>query len=234
MKRSFFLLLALVFLIVAPLQAAPVLTIDNVGDGGFIPGNGERNQMLNALGWPHYADGDYQNFGGYYNANLWVANADRDANLTIEWIGWEAALLDTFTYGSTTWSTTGSWGTVFNLPNPPTIADVVQNGLIPFSFGSNGSTVDNGNNNPEGTTPNFFISFWDPTNYYSGNPAATQYGPTSGTTAYVFLDDTTGGDNHDDFVVRISVSEVPIPAGAWLLAVGLAGLIGVRRKVNRT
>lgn len=52
--------------------------------------------------------------------------------------------------------------------------------------------------------------------------------------AYVLfaLDDSGAGpdDNHDDFVGYMRVSQVPLPAAAWLLGSGLLGLFAVGRR----
>jgi hypothetical protein len=37
-------------------------------------------------------------------------------------------------------------------------------------------------------------------------------------------------DNHDDFVVRMEVSAVPLPAAGWLLVAGLGGLVAMRKR----
>ena len=58
-------------------------------------------------------------------------------------------------------------------------------------------------------------------------------GPGSFSRFFLAFDDDGAGpdDNHDDFIMRVDVTAVPLPAAAWLLLVSLAGLgfVGRRR-----
>jgi len=54
-----------------------------------------------------------------------------------------------------------------------------------------------------------------------------------GSTINVFYQDSNYGDNVGDLQVKIElangVAPIPLPAAAWLLLTGLAGIAGVRR-----
>lgn len=51
------------------------------------------------------------------------------------------------------------------------------------------------------------------------------------TTFYLALDDdgANSDDNHDDIIVRVNISPVPLPASGLLLLAGLGGIFGARR-----
>ena len=57
-------------------------------------------------------------------------------------------------------------------------------------------------------------------------------GAGSFTRFFLAFDDDGAGpeDNHDDFIMRVDVTAVPLPAAAWLLLVSLAGLGFVGRR----
>lgn len=190
---------------------------------GTIPGAGQTNEALAALGLGSSLD-------GYYDADLYLIGEDVTVQATV--LGYEAGYLNTFTFGSFNYTSAG--GTAFPVGGIASTLQVLSSGLLPFllktNIGTAGTgddlTVTNGTNNPN--TPglaNFFVSFL---------PNATA---TFGQSVLVFFDDTGAGDddNHDDLVVRFDVSggsiaPVPVPAAGFLLLGALSGLVAMRRR----
>lgn len=71
----------------------------------------------------------------------------------------------------------------------------------------------------------------DSTGYYR-SIALYQSTPT---TVYALLNDAATGDkDYDDLVVRMDVAPVPLPAAAWLLLGGMAGLGAVARRRRKS
>ena len=176
---------------------------------------------------------------GYYGANIYLVGGS--ANLTFDYYGAEAGFTNRFLWDGTAMFTHNGGNTILNPLTP--LATQTINGVLPglldFSFATNllgtpGSVV-NGFNpyDSSGTlvVPNFFVSFY--TLAQSNGPAG---GPTGGQFVWIFLDDAGAGpdDNHDDMMVRISVSSgsltVPEFLTLLLLGSGLLGLAVIRRK----
>ena len=71
------------------------------------------------------------------------------------------------------------------------------------------------------------ISASDFTNYYSSTG-----GGTGNWLAAVHVQNTSSGGSGSGWVGAVNVNPVPIPGAVWLFGSGLAGLIGLRRKLN--
>jgi hypothetical protein len=179
---------------------------------GFTP----ENDVLEALGLG-------SSLGGFFGTTVSI---DGDATVRVDLIGYEAGNTNSFTMnGSELFSGGGNANNVIAAdPLASTVVDVTA-GDLDFSFasvsprtGATGSVANGSNPAVEFGVINFFASF-----------GPGQEDATSGNTLWLFLDDIgqTGGDNHDDLVIRISA--VPLPAGAVLLMTGL-GAMALRRK----
>ena len=203
---------------------------------GTIPSGHGINDFIPLFGATH------TEIGGYYGGQLYLSGGGGAATITADYFGAEASYTNTFDWNSGAGYITQFTHTSGNdIPATLTPLDThilnVSDGLLPFRFSYNATAgfVVNGSNpddSAHNTFPNFFVSF-DPTIQAAG-------GATSGTYVWLFLDDGVFGtdDNHDDFGVRLTVSDgnistVPIPAAVWLLGSGLLGLAGIRRRFRK-
>jgi hypothetical protein len=208
--------------------SAGTLTLTG-GTAGDIPGTAQavtpENDVLDALGLG-------PSMGGWFGSTVSVAAGT--TALKIDLIGSEAGNTNTFTFEGNDIFTGGNNASSFD-PNTdvgdPLASTTVSTvgGILDFVFSSlntrNGATgsVANGAN-PDANPANMMAPF--PINFFAtfGDQATT-----TGNVLWLFLDDIgqSGGDNHDDLVIRIST--VPLPAGALLLMSGL-GALAIRRK----
>ena len=202
----------------------------DIDDGSInadtIPGSAQNfspeNNVLEALaGLP-------SDLGGFYGATVTL---DEASIITVDVFGAEAAATNTF-------SITGDLGTQSYTHDGSPFLQVATDlssplasfginagaGALDFSFNSvffgPEITVANGSNPDTNTGPNFFASF---------GPGAEA--DTTGTSLWLFFDDNgIAGDNHDDLVVRLTISTVPLPASFLLLGGSLVGLTAMRRR----
>lgn len=202
-------------------SAASAATLSLTGGfAGTIPGTSQaftpENDVLDALGLG-------PSLGGFFGTTVSV---DEDTRLKVELIGYEAGNINTFSMnGSDLFSGGQNAENVVAAIALDTAVVDVSAGVLDFEFsslrpatGATGSVANGSNPQVEFGQINFFASF---------GPGQEQ--AMSGNSLWLFLDDIgqTGGDNHDDLVIRISA--VPLPAGALLLLTGM-GALALRRK----
>jgi hypothetical protein len=163
------------------------------------------------------------------------------ANILIEYIGKEAINANTlFNWGAlsggtlisnsgpgsptTIGDTLNIWpNSLANLAAPVTVGAAA--GMLPFNFfvTVGGNTFENGHAGPSNGDVGFFFAD------AMGNPL-----PLNGTStiAYLLLDDGGGsGDNdHDDMIMRLTLTDAPEPGTLAVLGATLAGLGFARRR----
>jgi hypothetical protein len=227
MKSTYRLLvLALIaFALSSPVDAAPISL--SGGTAGSIPGGANNNFIPGLITGPQ--------IGGYFGAQI-LFNVPAASTLVLDFFGAEAGYINKFVYsGSTVFTHSGGMHIAPSLGAPLASysTTINGNGTLPFKFRVNNgaASVTNGfNPNDVGglaSGPNFFASC----NPFSQSAGA---GGTDCNSVYLFLDDGGAGpdDNHDDFLVRASVTSVPEPATFFSGLIGL-GLCVARRRHSR-
>jgi hypothetical protein len=211
----------------SPAYAAP-LTLSS-GTAGSIPGSLANNDYIPGLfGGPQ--------IGGYFGSQI-LFNVPGASTLVIDFFGAEAGYVNSFVYtGGTVFTHVGGSNIASSLGAPlGTFSTTISgSGTLPFLFrvNSNAASVTNGSNPNDfsglALGPNFFATC----NPFSQSAGA---GGTSCNSVYLFLDDGGAGpdDDHDDFLVRVSVVSVPEPATIFMGLIGLALLVARRPKSRR-
>jgi hypothetical protein len=206
--------------------AAPI-TLSG-GQAGTIPGTHANNNFIGTLfGGPQ--------IGGYFGSQI-LFSAVPGSKLTFDFFGAEAGYVNNFLYsGSNVFTHNGGLNIASSLSTPKATysTTIGGSGVLPFKFkvNSGAGSVTNGSNPNDfaglSLGPNFFATC----NPFSQSAGA---GGTNCSSVYLFLDDGGAGpdDNHDDFLVRVSVSQVPEPATIFTGLFGV-GLFVARRSRSR-
>ncbi len=194
-------------MLVAGPASAMVLSVSG-GTGDSVPAN------FNPTGFPGgVAAGDSITVFNNANAGTGGLSLSSNATLRFEFLGSEADFTNVFDFGGTLFSTaTAAVGDVVTV--------AAAGGVIPFSFlgGGSGGTATNGGP--------------------IDAPLLIAFANLGDNSFLAMFNDGGGPDaDFDDLVVRVSVSQVPLPPAVWLLLSAVLGLVSfarIRRKGPQT
>ena len=209
MRRISMMLAGAAMAMAAPAMAT-YFTVNVANPVNTIPTNNDFQTELNALG-----------FTGYTATGASISLASK-STLTFEYMGSESGNVDTFTVGANSFveNNKSVWG-----PTLMFSSDQLSGLINNWIFTSNGGAQNKGIGTPE-------FGIFVPRQFGNGGVWNTRV-------LYLGFDDQITGDddNHDDFIVRVSVdgfdpNGIPEPS-SWAMLIagfGLVGAVGRRRR----
>ena len=209
--RKISILMATAAMAIAAPAMATYFTVNVANPVTTIPGNNDFKGNLNGLG-----------LTGFTSTGASIALAST-STLTFEYMGSESGFVDTFKVGASSFAETnqGTWGPTLMFSSIQ-LAGLVNNWLF---------TSDQGAQNKGIGTAEFGI--FVPSQFGNGGLWNTRV-------LYLGFDDQINNvdDNHDDFIVRVSVdgfdpAGIPEPS-SWAMLIAGFGLVGAARRHRRT
>ena len=201
-SRILGLVIAGMMLVAAPVHAAVLQLTPATGTADTLPNNFDPVGFPGGLVTPGVTPITVYSSGDTGGLTL----VGGSATLNVQYLGKEAAFLNTFAFAPVAFSsattTVGTTGQVAAVP-----------GILPFNFATNG--------NGGGVA-------------FNGGPITAglsiAFAALSDGSFLALFNDGGGNDfDRDDLTVRISISQVPLPAAAWLLISALLGLVACAR-----
>jgi hypothetical protein len=223
------LALTLGLLLGAAQAEAGLLTL-TPGTGGLtfgdIPSAGSNQALPIFFGIPASGDGF-----GWYGAV--VTGSPLAASYTFDVFGAEAGFRNQFSVDGTALYTHAG-GNNLGLASKATytgttldfsfLTNTTNSGNPPSTLVTNDLSATGNTNNTTSNRPNFFATFNALANTAGSNPL-------TGDVLWLFLDDSNQvDDNHDDLVVRITATPVPLPPAVGLFVAGLGAVAALRRR----
>lgn len=204
----------------APVMAAPTLMV-TFPSVQAIPGNNDFQTELSNIGGAGLGFTTFASLG----ADLILSDA---ATITFEIFGSESTFSDSFSAGALLFTETSNLLNLFGSPATPLPGTPTLIGSEAFSAGSLVGQLNFLTNNAGGANA---------TVGQGGFGIFLRPGQVSGSSSTVYwfgYDDELNNfdDNHDDFVIRATVSAIPEP-GTWAMMVGGVGIAGMALRRRR-